>query len=312
MENRSHALIAGLFTLLLGLSAVVALWWFGGKSEDTKLYQVITTKSVTGLNPQAQVRYRGVRVGRVEAIEFDPIDVRNTLISIRIRADIPVTEGTFAKLGYQGVTGMAHLQLDETGSDPTPRVGSDGGLPRIPMRDSVLQELSATGTETLRGVRDLVASMQQILTPENRQAVVKTLTNLEATSGNAREASAQLRALLSPENVRVLQATLQKAEQTVGQAGPFFAEARGLVGRLQSVGEKLDVVLGDPANGGLNTLAPKVNELSVELAATSRQLGRVLQVLEESPQSLIFGRQAASPGPGEEGFVTPVIRKENP
>ena len=312
MENRSHALIAGLFTLLLGLSAVAALWWFGGKSEDTKLYQVITTKSVTGLNPQAQVRYRGVRVGRVEAIEFDPIDVRNTLISIRIRADIPVTEGTFAKLGYQGVTGMAHLQLDETGSDPKPRVGSDGALSRIPMRDSVLQELSATGTETLRGVRDLVASMQQILTPENRQAVVKTLANLEATSGNAREASAQLRALLSPENVRVLQATLQKAEQTVGQAGPFFAEARGLVGRLQSVGEKLDVVLGDPANGGLNTLAPKVNELTVELAATSRQLGRVLQVLEESPQSLILGRQAASPGPGEEGFVTPVARKENP
>ena len=31
MENRSHALIAGLFTLLLGISAIAALWWFSGK-----------------------------------------------------------------------------------------------------------------------------------------------------------------------------------------------------------------------------------------------------------------------------------------
>lgn len=312
MENRSHALIAGLFTLLLGLSAIAALWWFGGKSEDTKAYQVITTKSVTGLNPQAQVRYRGVRVGRVEAIEFDPSDIRNTLIGIRIRSDVPVTEGTIAKLGYQGVTGIAHVQLEETGANPAILAPTAGGLPRIPMRDSLIQELSATGAETLRNVRDLVASIHQVLSPENRQAIVKTLANLEAASGNAREASVQLRTLLTPENVRLLQATLQRAEQTVGQAAPFFAEARGLVARLQTVGDKLDLALGDPASGGVSALAPRLNELTIDLAVTSRQLGRVLQSLEDSPQSLIFGKQADLPGPGEAGFVVPASRQEKP
>lgn len=312
MENRSHALIAGLFALLLGISALAALWWFGGKNEDTKIYLVLTTKSVTGLNAQAQVRYRGVRVGRVEGIDLDSADIRNTLIRIRIRSDIPVTEGTVAKLGFQGVTGIAHVQLEETGSNPAIRVAGEGGLPRIPMRDSFMQEVSETGAETLRSVRDLVAGINQLLSAENRQAIAKTLANLESTTGNAREASAQLRLLLTPENIRILQATLQRAEQTVGQAAPFFAEARGLVARLQTVGEKLDGALGDSASGGAGALVPRLNELTGELAATSRQLNRVLLMLEESPQSLIFGNPKSLPGPGEPGFVVPVNNKGQP
>ena len=81
------------------------------------------------------------------------------------------------------------------------------------------------------------------------------------------------------------------------------------VSRLQQLGEKLDVALGEPATDGVGALAPRANELARELAVTSRQLGRVLQMLEESPQSLIFGQQKTPPGPGEAGFVAPVTNK---
>ena len=312
MENRSHALIAGLFALLLGLSTVASLWWFGGKREATDDFMVLTTKNVTGLNVQAQVRYRGVRVGRVEGIDLDPDDMRNTLIRIRIRKEIPVTQGTVAKLGFQGITGIAHVLLEETGKNPSLLVASDGVLPRIPMQDSLMQELSDVGADTLRNARDFLEHANQVLSPENRQSITKTLANLETTTGNAREASAQLRQVLTPENVRLMRSTLVRAEQTVGQAAPFFAEARGLVSRLQAVSEKLDVTLGDPGAGGSRALVPKLNELSSELSTSSRQLNRVLQMLEDSPQSLIFGRQNGAPGPGEAGFVAPANNKGQP
>jgi len=35
---------------------------------------------------------------------------------------------------------------------------------------------------------------------------------------------------------------------------------------------------------------------------TSRQLSRVLRILEDTPQGLVFGAPAQSPGPGESGF----------
>jgi phospholipid/cholesterol/gamma-HCH transport system substrate-binding protein len=305
MEDRSHALIAGLFALLLGVAAVAALWWFGGKQEASSEYLVLTQKNVTGLTPQAQVRYRGVRVGRVEAIDLDPHDVSTTLIRIGIKKSIPITRGTTAKLGYQGVTGIAHVLLEDSGKDAALLTAADGGLPRIVMQDSLIQELSDAGGDTLRNARDLLASANQLLSPENRQSIARTLANLETTTGNAKEATAQLRQVLSPENIRLLKSTLVRAEHTAGQAGPFFAEARGLVAHLQAASEKLEIVLGDTSSGGSAALVPRLNELSSELSASSHQLNRVLQMLEESPQSLIFGPRRATPGPGEPGFSAP-------
>jgi phospholipid/cholesterol/gamma-HCH transport system substrate-binding protein len=42
---------------------------------------------------------------------------------------------------------------------------------------------------------------------------------------------------------------------------------------------------------------------------TVRQFGRVAEGLAEQPQSLLLGRGAAVPGPGEPGFVPPVAEK---
>jgi phospholipid/cholesterol/gamma-HCH transport system substrate-binding protein len=305
MENRAHALIAGLFTLLLGLSAVASVWWFGGQQEPTNEYLVFTRKTISGLSLQGQVRYRGVRVGKVEAIELDPNDVGNTLIRISIRKTIPITQGTTAKLGFQGVTGIAHVLLEDNGKDAAPLVAASGELPRIRMQDSLIEELSDVGGETMRNARDFLANANQLLNPENRHSIARALANLEASTANAKEATAQLRQVLAAENVRLLHATLIRAEHTAAQAGPFFAEARGLVARWQSLGERLETTLGDPASGGAGALVPRLNELSSELSANSHQLGRVLQMLEDSPQSLLFGNPKALPGPGEAGFTAP-------
>lgn len=310
MENRSHALLAGLFTLLLGLAALASIWWFGGRHEATKEYTVVTRQNVTGLSLQGQVRYRGIRVGKVQSIELDPQDVRNILVRINVDRAVPVTQGTTAKLGYQGITGIAHILLEDSGADSTPLVGGEGESPRIAMQSSLIEELSDAGTATLRQARDLLTSANQVLDAENRQHLTNILANLDATTANASAATRQLRQLLAPENVRLLQATLARAEQAAGEAAPALVEARRLLVRLQSVSEKLDQLIGDPSPGGVGALAPRLNELGSELSTSSRQLNRVLQMLEESPQSLIFGVPQPAPGPGEAGFVPPPTRED--
>ena len=54
-----------------------------------------------------------------------------------------------------------------------------------------------------------------------------------------------------------------------------------------------------------STLLPRLGRTSDEAARTVRQFGRVAEALAEQPQSLILGKGAAPPGPGESGFVPP-------
>lgn len=315
MENRSHALIAGIFMLLLGFATAASIWWFGGQREVSNDYIVVTQQNVTGLSPQGQVRYRGIKVGKVQSIGLDPKDVRNILIQINVSNSVPVTRGTIAKIGYQGITGIAHIQLEETSRDNTPLTGNGIELPRLAMQQSLIEELSQVGGEALHQARDVLVNVNQVLNPENRERLARTLSNLETTTRLTGETLERLRLLLSPENLQVLHATFLRAEHAAGQAGPFFAEARVLVGRLQAASDKFETSLGDSASGGAGALAPRLSELSLDLASTSRQLDRVLQRIEASPQSLIFGSPAPIPGPGEAGFsvpVAPVTSRDQP
>ncbi|GHU17547.1 ABC transporter substrate-binding protein [Betaproteobacteria bacterium] len=303
MENRSHALLAGLFLLILGASTLAALWWFNGQEENRR-YVVETRDNVTGLNAQGQVRYRGIRVGKVDSIRLDPVDARKTLIGISVRKDIPITRGTAAKLGYQGVTGIAHILLEDNGRDTTPLAQDGAGDARIAMQSSLVQELTDAGADVLSQTRELLVGMNELLRPENRQTISRTLDNLEASSRHAREASERLLQALNADTMARIDSILLNADRTVAQASPFFAEARGLVARLNTASEKFERALGEANLGEVGALTPRLTELTAEFASTSQHLNRILRMLEESPQSLIFGRRD-SPGPGETGFMAP-------
>ncbi|MEF8729013.1 MAG: MlaD family protein [Accumulibacter sp.] len=307
MENRAHALVAGVFTLLLGLAVVLAVWWFGGRHEATTDYIVVSRHNVTGLNLQGQVRYRGIRVGKVEAIELDPAEVRNILIRVSVDRSVPVTRSTTARLGYQGVTGIAHILLEDNGKDATPLSGDDGGLPRITMQSSLIEELSDVGGATLRQARDFLERANLVLDDDNRRHLGGILANLDATTSNTTEVAGQLRKLLTDENLRLLGSTLAHAERAAAEAAPLLLESRRLASSLQPVGERLGRLIGEPSPGGIAALVTRLEEVSGELSANSRQLNRVLQMLEESPQSIIFGPPPHAPGPGEAGFVAPAM-----
>jgi len=107
MENRSHALMTGFFTIALLVATVLAGIWFNRDRVERVPYEIATVQSIPGLNPQAAVRYRGLEVGKVDEIIFDKTKTGQILIRLSVDKEAPVTNTTFATLGYQGVTGIA-------------------------------------------------------------------------------------------------------------------------------------------------------------------------------------------------------------
>ena len=117
------------------------IWWLGQSDESTTSYVLETRRNVTGLNLQAQVRYRGIRAGKVTAIEPDEADPRVILVRINLSSRFKLTKGSTAQLGYQGVTGLAYVLLDDAG-EPYPELPSGpSGLPRLPLRSSPFTQL---------------------------------------------------------------------------------------------------------------------------------------------------------------------------
>ena len=302
MENKSHAFVAGLFALLLGAAAIAALIWLRGTQDNLREYVVVTKFSIGGLNPEAQVRYRGIRVGKVMDIRLDSDNPSDILIRISIADNIPLTKGTIAKLASQGVTGIAHVLLLDSGRNNEPLVAMDGKLPRIVMVPSLLDEMTENGPAALRQAQELMAAASALLNEENRRRFAATLANLEATSASMKPAIENMNATLVQVRKLLDDQNIGNISRAAGEVGPLLADTRQLVGKMQATADKLDLAIGDASAGGTSALMPRLNELAADFSLTSRQLSRVLRLLEDSPQGLVFGVPAAAPGPGEPGF----------
>ena len=297
MENRAHALAAGFFVIVLCLCVAATAWWLSGKRELTREVVLVSQRSVNGLNPQAQVRYRGIRAGKVEEIELDPDNPRNILVRVSIDADMPLTRGTTARLNSQGITGLAFVAMDDDGSNPAALFDRDK-VPRVTLQSSPLDTLSERASE----VADRLATLLDERSVGNLK---RTIDNVAIASEGLKELPAVLKGVhevLSEENIKRLQQLLGHLEQTMGKAAPLATEVRGLVGSLKDLSRRFDQLAGDTGGELSSTTLPRLNSLLGELQNNSRQLNRVLEGIEDAPQQVLFGRTPPPPGPGESGY----------
>jgi phospholipid/cholesterol/gamma-HCH transport system substrate-binding protein len=311
MENRSHALAAGIFTILLGICSAVAIWWLGQSDESTTTYVLETRRNVTGLNVQAQVRYRGIRAGKVESIEPDEADPRVILVRINVASRFKLTKGSTAQLGYQGVTGLAYIQIEDDGSSMDPLTGKGDEPPRMALRPTLFDTLGDKAGDIVSQISVVSLRLAKLLDEKNVQNLSRTLDNVATASDGLREMPvilASVREVLSESNLRNLRQILVHVEKTAGEAAPLTREMRELVKSMGSLSRRFEQLAGNVGDELTTATLPRANELLSELTASSRQLSRVLDGLEKNPQMLIFGHGAGVPGPGETGFSAPATK----
>lgn len=308
MENRSHALAAGIFTILLGISAVIAIWWLGQSDDSTTTYLLETRRNVTGLNVQAQVRYRGIRAGKVQAIEPDKTDPRVILVRINLDNRFTLTRGSSATLGYQGVTGLAYVQIEDDGTSIEPLVGPDGEPPRIELKPALFETLGEKAGDIVSQISMVTQRLGALLDEKNVHNLSRTLENVADASeglGEMPKILASMREALSESNLRSVRQILAHVEKTAGESAPLTAEMRGLVKSMAILSQRVDQLAAGVGTELTASTLPRANALMQELAGRSRQLSRILDDLESNPQMLLFGRGIAESGPGEAGFSAP-------
>ena len=314
MENKSHALAAGTFVLLL-LSLLIALAvWLTRDSRQLRVFELASSSAVSGLQPQASVRFKGVPVGKVTAIGLDPQVSGQVLVRIAINEQAPITSSTFATLGFQGVTGLAFVQLDDSGDSQEMLQSTERRPQRIPMRPSLLSKLSDQGVQILSQLEETTRRINLLLAPANQQNLMSALASMgQAASGISRFSLASADAL--PPLVQEASTTLKIIKDTSVRVGESADEARRSARAFRVVTERMNEAGGtlDQIANGSQTLErsgqslnsstlPRANRALEDAARGARQLGRAASTVSENPQSLLFGNTAPAPGPGEPGF----------
>jgi phospholipid/cholesterol/gamma-HCH transport system substrate-binding protein len=309
MENRAHALAAGLFVIVLGLAVAVVAWWFGDSRAVMRDVLLVTQRNVNGLNPLAQVRYRGMAAGKVISITLDPQDTRNILVLARVDASLPLTRSTTAQLNSQGITGLSYVQLEDSGKSTELLPVDDDHPARIPLQQTLMDSLGERANEITGQIGVLATRLNRVLDERNLRHLERTMENIAAASEGLRETPrlvASVKAMLSQENMQRINSILVHLERTAGETAPLTREMRVLVASMQTLSQRLEDMSGQIGGQVTDTTLPRFNGLVSDLQDNSRQLKRLLEGIDAAPQSLIFGHPALPPGPGEAGFVVPL------
>lgn len=317
MESRAFALITGAF--VLGLLACLIAWaqWLAKEPLARTKYRVVSAIPVAGLNPEAQVRYRGMGVGRVNTIGLDPKDKRRILIGIEVDDAIPVTRGTYAQLGMEGITGIAYVHLLDDGRDQQPAAAAADGVAELALRPSFMDTISDGAEGTVREARELIAALHALLNEDNRKRIGTTLAslekvavNLEATSqrlpGVIDRTDARLGVWLGEDNRKLARDSLEKMKEAMAslpeltkEAKQLAQDARGLVAQIGKLSTEAQAGAGAVREDTL----PRVNALADTVERGAQRVGRLAAELDRQPDSLLWGRKPSRPGPGEPGFA---------
>ncbi|MFO7580870.1 MlaD family protein [Nitrosomonas halophila] len=297
MENRAHAFAAGLFVILLSAALAMAVKWFSSESITYDHYFVISEGgSVSGLNPEASVRYRGVNVGKVEDIYFDVKNMRNIIVRIAVSNQVTLPQNVYAQLASQGITGLAYIELN----DDILEIGVGDLEPgmHIPLRLSLIKTLSDSLEEVLRNSNEAIKRMNSLLNEQNQAHIGDILGNLARTIQHYDDFVLQfqtdIQALpqLTNESLTTLKHT-QKILGDVGQALQKINQQGGIADRITHGSLEMAETL------------TSLRETSSAITQSTQTLNQLLHSLENQPQSLIFGKPPAQPGPGEAGFLPP-------
>ena len=305
----NYALV-GAFVLVLGAVLVAGILWLASGGTWQKKYDnylAVEDESVAGLNLNAPVKYNGVDVGKVRAIDLDAANPQKVNLLFAIERGTPVKEDTIATLKTQGLTGIAYVELSG-GSVASPLLLAQAGAsyPVIRTSPSLYARLDNVLSRVLVKLDSTSTNLNAFLSQDNQAAFHAILANVAVVTRTLADRQDSLNTGLidgasTLKNTAKASARLDNLAQRLGRS----ADAIGQMGKevaqtSQSAGQTIHTVGSDVKRFSVETL-PEFERLLGELDNLSRSLKQLTDQTRRDPSGLIFGHKPVPDGPGETG-----------
>ena len=198
MENRSPFVLIGAAVILFIAAIAGFIVWKLRAGDDTAYayYVILFSGDVQGLTVDSPVFYRGLRVGRVHAIQLaERKDIQRSTgrerlsekveVTVAVNWNIDIRERSYAVFEKPFIAGASYIQIvgrvevDEI--KPKKKLGQKP-YPEIREGASFLQATSLSAQELLTKAGVTVDRLNDLLSQDNVNAVSDTLRNLSTLS----------------------------------------------------------------------------------------------------------------------------------
>jgi phospholipid/cholesterol/gamma-HCH transport system substrate-binding protein len=299
MFKGNNNFVVGLFVSVSIAVFVGFVLWLTGRSgvEEMENYSMMFHRDVSGLSIGGPVNFMGVNIGTVTRMELVRNENMNVRVDIEILETTPVDSGTFASLAFQGITGVAVINLSSDPGLHDPIVLAPGHeFPVIPVRDVGLAALLSSAPKIMDQMDDLLTQANQLLGEQNRAAIASTLENLQlmvSSLAESRETIARLPSDLE-RTLAGIEATVDRMQGILKDAEPGLSSIVGNIDltseNLASLTARLDNWMAENEASLQHFVQEGLGE-APELISSARhalrQLEKLLQEMQDSPSQLI-------------------------
>jgi phospholipid/cholesterol/gamma-HCH transport system substrate-binding protein len=301
MAGKQSKFMIGIFVTAALILAVVTIVWLGASTYFQKgtLFATYFDESVQGLPVDSNVKYRGVNVGTVRAIQVAP---DNKLIEVIMKIDMRGGDekNLTAKLRSAGLTGIVYIELDrkaEEDVDLSPQISFPAEYPVILSRpsdsmyilsmvDKIVSEMNKVDIKNIfKEFQSIVGGIDQIV---NGPKITNIVNNLESATAHLNHAVGRIDRLTAE----------GKLEDILKETRGTIADARALIGKIR---EDIDTMKLADSAGKANQIVTgvdkSVREMTFNLKNTADNLQRasesldiLIDKLRDDPSDLLFSR----------------------
>lgn len=321
MEKRVNFIILGIFIVGLFIAIVGTILWLSdyGQDKTYKYYLVNTKDSVSGLNVQAPVKYRGVEVGQVATIAINTYNSEEVSITIKVKPTTPIKEDTYAIIEPQGITGLSYLQLAGGSNNSKPLYTSESSLGIIKSKASIFSQVNTTFGSITKKLEATLSSINSLINEKNSKNISIILENTAKASkvlgdfataieGQKEMIESILKGTKELELATIdtvskmgdMSQSINKAVQNGGIAmiKKISVAADSVKSLMEQTGKKLNDGLLD-VKGATKGLVEPLNDTLHQLDTLLNQTGEFVDQLKQSPSDILYKHSTQKPGPGE-------------
>ena len=185
MEKRLSYILVGSFVVVLTLSMFAFVYWlakYGDENMAHDYYHVYFTESVSGLNMDSSVKYRGVEVGQVKEISINKKDSEEIEVLVEVKKNTPIKKDTYAMLDTLGITGLKYIDLKGGSKDSSRLTTKKGEIATIAAKKSLLASLYDDGDMMAKKINRVLDKVGSLLNDKNAKEINNIIANLSSTT----------------------------------------------------------------------------------------------------------------------------------